>query len=221
MIEGKIQKEFLNSIPGFRENSYVQNAISRVEKYLEERHPNVENPLKSNKKVDNEKNISEEKNEKELNIQMKPIPKKEKGGNEPMRNVNLEENELTITAIFQQHTKEETIQTLKEALEVLEQEESDTENDEMIEIINSTVGKLQQIEDKYYYSLDLNYYLNNLETMPMKLNQFAVYRVDQQTAGKALWHLPYQEARQQNVSITVENYRVISIHEMQEEEKSR
>ena len=31
-----------------------------------------------------------------------------------MRNVNLEENELTITAIFQQHTKEETIQTLKE-----------------------------------------------------------------------------------------------------------
>ena len=59
-----------------------------------------------------------------------------------MRNVNLEENELTITAIFQQHTKEETIQTLKEALEVLEQEESDTENDEMMEIINSTVGKI-------------------------------------------------------------------------------
>lgn len=79
MIEGKIQKEFLNSIPGFRENSYVQNAISRVEKYLEERHSNVENPLKSNKKVDNEKNISEEKNEKELNIQMKPIPKKKRG----------------------------------------------------------------------------------------------------------------------------------------------
>ena len=79
MIEGEIQKEFLNSIPGFRENSYVQNAISRVEKYLEERHPNVENPLKSNKKVDNEKNISEEKNEKELNIQMKPIPKKKRG----------------------------------------------------------------------------------------------------------------------------------------------
>ena len=36
-----------------------------------------------------------------------------------MRNVNLEENELTITAIFQQRTKEETIQTLKEALDVL------------------------------------------------------------------------------------------------------
>ena len=37
------------------------------------------NPLKSNKKVDNEKNISEEKSEKELNIQMKPIPKKKRG----------------------------------------------------------------------------------------------------------------------------------------------
>ena len=70
----KIQKEFLNSIPGFRENFYVQNAIGRVEKYLEERHPNVENSLKSNKKVDNEKN-----NEKELSIQMKPIPKKKRG----------------------------------------------------------------------------------------------------------------------------------------------
>ena len=80
-----------------------------------------------------------------------------------MRNVNLEENELTITAIFQQRTKEETIQTLKEALDVLEPEEDDPENEELIEIINSTVGKLQQIEDRYYYSLDLNYYLNNLE----------------------------------------------------------
>lgn len=68
----------MNSIPGFRENSYVQNAISRVEKYLEERHPNVENPLESNKKVDNEK-YKRRKNEKELNIQMKPIPKKKRG----------------------------------------------------------------------------------------------------------------------------------------------
>ena len=53
----------------------------------------------------------------------------------------------------------------------------------------------------------------------MKLNQFAVYRVDQQTEGKVLWHLPYQEAIQQNVSIIVENYRLISIREMQENEK--
>ena len=64
-----------------------------------------------------------------------------------MRNVNLEENELTITAIFQQRTKEETIQTLKEAMDVLEQEEDGPENEELIEIINSTVGKLQQIEE--------------------------------------------------------------------------
>ena len=56
-----------------------QNIAVNVEKYLEERHPNMENPLESNKKVDNEKNISEEKNEKELNIQMKPIPKKKRG----------------------------------------------------------------------------------------------------------------------------------------------
>lgn len=53
----------------------------------------------------------------------------------------------------------------------------------------------------------------------MKLNQFAVYRVNQQTEGKILWHLPYQEAIHQNVPITVENYRLISIHEIQENEK--
>ena len=53
----------------------------------------------------------------------------------------------------------------------------------------------------------------------MKFNQFAVYRVNQQTEGKVLWHLPYQEAIQQNVSVTVENYRLISIREMQENEK--
>lgn len=80
-----------------------------------------------------------------------------------MRKVIFEENELTLTAIFQQKTREETIQTLKEAVEVLEQEDDDPKNEDLIDIINSTVGKLQQIEDRYYYSLDLNYYLNNLE----------------------------------------------------------
>ena len=33
----------------------------------------------------------------------------------------------------------------------------------------------------------------------MKLNQFALYRVDQNTDGKVLWHLPYQEASRQAV----------------------
>lgn len=53
----------------------------------------------------------------------------------------------------------------------------------------------------------------------MKLNQFAVYRVDQNTEGKVLWHLPYQEASRQEVPIRVEYYRKISIQAMQEDEK--
>ena len=76
MIEGKIQKEFLNSIPGFRENSYVQNAISRVEKYMAEKHLSVDNSLNSKDKGEKSKKT---KDEKELNIQMKPIPKKKRG----------------------------------------------------------------------------------------------------------------------------------------------
>ena len=53
----------------------------------------------------------------------------------------------------------------------------------------------------------------------MKLNQFAVYRVDQNTEGKVLWHLPYQEASRQNEPICVEYYRQMSIQSMQETEK--
>ena len=33
----------------------------------------------------------------------------------------------------------------------------------LLETIASAISKLQMIEDKYYYSLDLNRYLNNLE----------------------------------------------------------
>lgn len=55
--------------------------------------------------------------------------------------------------------------------------------------------------------------------MRMKLNQFAIYRVNQQTEGKVLWHLPYQEAIRQNVPIRVESYRLISIQSIQIEEK--
>lgn len=53
----------------------------------------------------------------------------------------------------------------------------------------------------------------------MKLNQFAVYRVNQNTEGKVLWHLPYQEASRQTVPIRVEYYRKMSIQAMQEDEK--
>ena len=45
----------------------------------------------------------------------------------------------------------------------------------------------------------------------MKLNQFALYRVDQNTDGKVLWHLPYQEASRQNVPIRVEYYRKMAV----------
>ena len=76
MIEGKIQKEFLNSIPEFRDNSYVQNAISRVEKYMSEKHPSVDNSLNSKDKGEKSK---KKKDEKELNRPVKQQPKKKRG----------------------------------------------------------------------------------------------------------------------------------------------
>lgn len=80
-----------------------------------------------------------------------------------MRTINFEENELAVMAIFKEKTRQETVAALKEALEALETVQEPIAEDEMIEIVTATIEKLQLLEDRYYYSLDLNAYLNNLE----------------------------------------------------------
>lgn len=76
-----------------------------------------------------------------------------------MKPVKFEENELMVMAIFAEKTRQDTVRTLKEALEVLEETKEDVSDEEMIEIVSSLIEKLQQIEDKYYYTLDLDSYL--------------------------------------------------------------
>ena len=76
-----------------------------------------------------------------------------------MKPVKFEENELMVMAIFAEKTRQDTVITLKEALEVLEETKEDVSDEEMIEILSSLIEKLQQIEDKYYYTLDLDSYL--------------------------------------------------------------
>ena len=76
-----------------------------------------------------------------------------------MKPVKFEENELMIMAIFAEKTRQDTVMTLKEALEVLEETKENVSDEEMIEIVSSLIEKLQQIEDKYFYTLDLDSYL--------------------------------------------------------------
>ena len=76
-----------------------------------------------------------------------------------MKPVKFEENELMVMAIFAEKTTQDTVMTLKEALEVLEETKEDVSDEEMIEIVSSLIEKLQQIEDKYFYTLDLDSYL--------------------------------------------------------------
>lgn len=76
-----------------------------------------------------------------------------------MKPVKFEENELMVMAIFAEKTRQDTVMTLKEALEVLEETKEDVSDEEMIEIVSSLIEKLQQIEDKYFYTLDLDLYL--------------------------------------------------------------
>lgn len=52
---------------------------------------------------------------------------------------------------------------MKDTLEALEETKEDPLGDDLLETIVSAISKLQMIEDKYYYSLDLSTYLNNLE----------------------------------------------------------
>lgn len=76
-----------------------------------------------------------------------------------MKPVKFEENELMVMAIFAEKTRQDTVMTLKEALEVLEETKEDVSDEEMIEIVSSLIEKLQQIEDKYFYTLELDSYL--------------------------------------------------------------
>ena len=76
-----------------------------------------------------------------------------------MKPVKFEENELMVMAIFAEKTRQDTVMTLKEALEVLEETKEDVSDEEMIEIVSTLVEKLQQIEEKYFYTLDLDSYL--------------------------------------------------------------
>ena len=80
-----------------------------------------------------------------------------------MSRVRFEEEELAVVALFQEKTREDTINILKDTLEILEETDGNILEDNLIETIASAIEKLQLIEDKYYYSLDLNTYLNNLE----------------------------------------------------------
>ena len=76
-----------------------------------------------------------------------------------MKPVKFEENELMVMAIFAEKTRQDTVGALKETLDVLEETKEDVSDEEMIGIVSSLIEKLQQIEDKYYYTLDLDSYL--------------------------------------------------------------
>lgn len=80
-----------------------------------------------------------------------------------MRSVEFDENELMLMAIFAEKTKQETIDTLKDTLELLEEPTENVPDEEMIEIVSTLIEKLQQIEDKYFYALEFDDYMQEME----------------------------------------------------------
>lgn len=53
MVGNQIQREFLDSIPFFKENKRVQTALEQVEKYMGERRPDVDKSAKKEQKEQN------------------------------------------------------------------------------------------------------------------------------------------------------------------------
>lgn len=80
-----------------------------------------------------------------------------------MRPVEFDENELMLMVIFAEKTKQETIDTLKDTLELLEEPTENVPDEEMIEIVSVLIEKLQQIEDKYFYALEFDDYMQEME----------------------------------------------------------
>ena len=81
MVGGRSQREFLDSIQHFKESPLVQNALTHVEKYIEEKQRDVENSQKKEKQVGKVKRTTKKKDngEKELNTEVKKsAPKKKK-----------------------------------------------------------------------------------------------------------------------------------------------
>lgn len=83
-----------------------------------------------------------------------------------MSRVTFEQDELAVIALFQENTRKDTIAILKDTLEALEETNDSPMEEELLHTIASAIDKLQLLEDKYYYSLNLDAYLNNLEAEP-------------------------------------------------------
>ena len=49
-------------------------------------------------------------------------------------------------------------------------------------------------------------------------NQAALYRVNKMTAGKELWHKPYEEVQAQKLRVRIELYRMIHMEPMEPNE---
>lgn len=80
-----------------------------------------------------------------------------------MTEISFDQEELTLMAIFAAKTRQQTIAILDEVLEELKQDPQDGADEELPAILSSLIEKLQQIQEQYFYSLDLQEYLNNIE----------------------------------------------------------
>ena len=80
-----------------------------------------------------------------------------------MSQTRFDEDELTLVGAFAAKTRQETIDALRGALDVIEETKEDLSDEEMILLLSSTIEKLQHTEDELFYSLSLQEYLNNIE----------------------------------------------------------
>lgn len=80
-----------------------------------------------------------------------------------MRRIFFDQDEMTLLAIYQDKTKQDTVVALKKVLDEIKQVEQDETDQNMEVVMTSLIDKLQLASEQYFSSLSLQSYLNNIE----------------------------------------------------------
>lgn len=80
-----------------------------------------------------------------------------------MKFISLDHEELMILGCFHAENKEKTIMLLEDTLNELKEARMDGSDDEMMQLLSTSIEKLKQMDDAAFVSLDLQKYMNDLQ----------------------------------------------------------
>lgn len=80
-----------------------------------------------------------------------------------MKQNSFSQDEWMLIGCFHEENKAGTIRLLKDTRRVLKEIQEDESDEEMIQLLSSTIEKLEQLDEETFHLADLQKYLNNLQ----------------------------------------------------------